>query len=334
MILHPLIIALLSSSLLLSFMILYSSWFGARILRHWDLSSGSELQLRLERRTYLVSTLLAYLFATQLISLFLFIYTVDRLHGFFVGAMCAAGTLNADPFGYPALLFKVASFFAAGLWLILNHVDNRGYDYPLIKTKYRFLLFIAPLVLAETVLEALFFLGLKPAIITSCCGSLFSAGGGTLMSDLAAAPPGPMKVVYALSVLAVVVTGFIFYRKGLFGTLFAILSGVSFVVSILALLSFVSLYVYELPTHHCPFCVLQSEYGYLGYPLYVALFGAGICGVGVGLLMPFRKVKILTGIVPSVQRKLALVSLILTLAFAAAVSWKVIASRLTLGAGL
>lgn len=32
----------------------------ARILRRWDINSGSELQLRLERRTYLISTLLGF----------------------------------------------------------------------------------------------------------------------------------------------------------------------------------------------------------------------------------------------------------------------------------
>jgi len=41
----------------------------------------------------------------------------------------------------------------------------------------------------------------------------------------------------------------------------------------MAILSFISVYFYELPTHHCPFCILQKEYGYVGYPLYLTLFG-------------------------------------------------------------
>lgn len=70
MIFHPLIIAIQIGSLLASFMALYAACFGFRILRRWDLRSGSEEQLSLERRTYLISTLLAYLLGSQLLSIF------------------------------------------------------------------------------------------------------------------------------------------------------------------------------------------------------------------------------------------------------------------------
>ena len=142
--------------------------------------------------------LVTYLFAAELLSLFLFIFTADRIHGFFVGAMCAAGTLKANGFGYPALLLKSLNGLLAGLWLVLNWADNKGYDYPLIKTKYAWLLAAAPLVLAETVLQANFFLRLKPDIVTSCCGSLFSLDGGSLASDLASLPPTPMRYIFFL----------------------------------------------------------------------------------------------------------------------------------------
>ncbi len=294
--------------------------------------SGSELQLNLERKTYLVSTLLAYLFGTQLLSLFLFIFTADRLHTFLVGAMCAAGTLNANAYGYPVLIFKVANFFLAGLWLILNYVDNRAYDYPLIKTKYRLLVVIAPLILTEAFLQAGFFLRLNPAIITSCCGSLFSAGGGTLFSGLAALPGLPMKIAYYLIVFLALIFGVSFYRTGRHAIIFASLSGGVFLVSILSLISFISLYFYELPTHHCPFCILQREYGYIGYPLYIALLGGGISGVSVGLLRPFRKVKSLAAVVPAVQKRLALISVLLMLAFGLIITSKMIFSGLKLAA--
>jgi len=147
MILHPAILALLVVSLLTSFMVLYAGWYGVRILLRWDIRSGSELQLSLERRTYLISTILSYVLAFQLLSLFLFIYTADHLHSLFAGAMCAAGTLNVNGFGYPLLITKVVNFLLASLWLIVNHADTRGYDYPLIKVTYALLTAIAPLVL-------------------------------------------------------------------------------------------------------------------------------------------------------------------------------------------
>ena len=92
MLLHPSIIALMTGSALTALMILYAAYHGFLILRHWDLSNGSELQLRLERRTYLISTIVGLALVFQLASLFLYVYTVDSLCTLFTGAMCAAGT--------------------------------------------------------------------------------------------------------------------------------------------------------------------------------------------------------------------------------------------------
>ena len=278
----------------------------------------------LERRTYLVSTILTYVFAFELISFFLYIYTADHLHTLFVGAMCAAGTLKVNGYGYPALILKMVNFMAAGLWLIMNYADNRAYDYPLIKKKYLLLLIVTPLILAEVFLQSRYFLLLRPNIITSCCGSLFSAGSGTLAGDIATLPPLPMEVAFYLSLAANVAAGFSFYRKNRGGYLFGALSAVHFVVSVAAVLSFISPYFYELPTHHCPFCILQREYGYIGYLLYGALFGSAVTGMGVGILMPFRNIPSLADMLPSFQKKLALVSMILSLVFAAVVTWRML----------
>jgi hypothetical protein len=68
----------------------------------------------------------------------------------------------------------------------------------------------------------------------------------------------------------------------------------------------------------------------VGYPLYVALLGGGVTGMGVGLLMPFRDVESLSGALSSIQRRLVLISLILYLIFAGMVFSGVIASDLIL----
>ena len=111
MILNPAIIALIASSLLITAYALYASAIGLQIIRRWDIKSGSEGQLILERKTHLISTLLAYMFGLSLFSLFLFIYTADHVHNLFVGAMCAAGSLNVNKYGYPALVMKIICFF-------------------------------------------------------------------------------------------------------------------------------------------------------------------------------------------------------------------------------
>lgn len=330
MLLHPAIIALLLSSLIIGFMLIYSSYYGLRIYRRWDIGSGSELQLDLERRTYLISTILSYVLGFELLSLFLYVYTADNLHSLFVGAMCAAGTLNVNGYGYPSLIVKICNFMLAGLWLIVNYADNRAYDYPLTRTKYLLLLFITPFVLAEGVLQTEYFLNLKADVITSCCGSLFGSEGGGVASDIAALPLGPTRAVFYSIMALTLISGIVFLVKRKGGYLYGLLSLAAFSAGIISIISFISLYVYELPTHHCPFCILQGSYNYAGYAGYAALFGASVTGMGVGVLMAFRRRQSLGKIVPLLQRRLALVSVLLFLTFLVIVLYWILSSGLTL----
>jgi hypothetical protein len=320
MIQHPAILALSIASLLTCCMLVYAAWYGTRILEKWDLHSGSELQLDLERRTYLISVILSYTLVFQILSLFLYIFTADNLHSQFTGAMCAAGSLGVNSYGYPVLILKIVNCLLAGVWLIINHVDTRGYDYPLIKTKYGLLNILAPLILLEAVLQFAYFLNLKADVITSCCGSLFSTDKHSIAGEIAGLPNGPMQLAFFGMMLATVAAGVLFYVKGKGGYLFSFLSSLTFVVAAASLVSFICLYFYELPSHHCPFCILQKEYGYVGYALYATLLGGGVCGLGVGALMPFISHPSLSRVIPLIQRRLALVTLALYLLFTLIVS--------------
>ena len=324
MIFHSSIIAMSAASFAVGVMMLGSAWYAIQIRRKWDIRSGSEGQLILERRTYLISTILTYVFAYEVMSFFLYIHVAERLHPLFVGAMCAAGALNADSYGYPALILKMAGCMGGGLWLIMNHADNQAYDYPLIRKKYLLLLLMTPLVLAEVFAQTRYFMLLRPDIITSCCGTLFGAGSPSLAGDLAALPPVPTEIVFYLSLAANVIAGICFYRKSRGGRLFGCLSAMHFIICVAAIFSFVSPYIYELPTHHCPFCMLQREYAYIGYPLYGALFGSTIAGTGASILVPFRNTASLAALLPSLQKKLVLASLCLSLIFAGIVTWRMV----------
>ena len=331
MILHPAVIALLVGSLLIVTMLVYAAFYGVQILRGWDISSGSELQLSLERKTYLISTLVTYAFGFQLISFFLFIYTSDSLCHLLVGAMCAAGTLSSNAYGYPALLLKLFNFILAGLWLIVNYTDNQSSAYPLIRKKYGLLLVITPFMLAEAVVQGRFFLNLQPNVITSCCGSLFSEAAEGIAADIVAFPPAPTAMVFFATMCVTLALGLYHYLRGKGGYCFAIASATTFLVAIAAILSFISPYIYELPTHHCPFCILQHEYGYVGYLLYGTLLGGAVTGMGVGILQPFRTTAGLATILPVIQKSLTKAALILYGVFCAVVLWQIIFSELRMG---
>jgi len=330
-ILHPTVIANLLAAYISSFMVLYAVFYGVQILKSWDIQSGHELQLVLERKTYLISTLLSYVFGLQLLSLFLYIFTADSLTPLFVGAMCAAGTLNVDSFGYPTLVLKIFNFILAGLWLVLNYADNQGYDYPLIKKKYLLLAFVAPFIILETILESAYFLSMKADVITSCCGSLFSSERVTgIGSEIASLPALPMMWVFYGAMLCTLASGIFFYLKDKGGYFYAALSLLMFIISLVSIVSFISLYIYELPTHHCPFCIIMEEYNYLGYLLYMLLFGAVVSGIGVGALIPFRQVESLKHMLSGFICKLALASVILYAAFTALVTYEIVTSSLVI----
>ncbi|MDD5642288.1 MAG: hypothetical protein PHX53_11610 [Syntrophales bacterium] len=328
MIFSPAILALFVGSLITTGLLVAAAFFGVQILRHWDLASGSELQLKLERQTYLVSTFVAYAFAFELLSLFLFIYTADQLHTFFVGAMCAAGSLNANSWGYPAIIFRIFNCLLAGTWLIVNYTDNKGYDYPLIRMKYVLLLVIAPFILAETVVQAHYFLGLEPEVITSCCGALFSVQGASVAADIIAFPRVPLEIIFAATMILVLAWGLYSYRTGQGGYVFAAAAFLAFLISLMSFISFISIYIYELPTHHCPFCVLQQEYFFIGYLYFLTLLAGTITGLGVGILNPYRQTASLQGILPGIQQKLILASLIFFGSFTAIAVLQIIFSNL------
>jgi hypothetical protein len=330
-ILHPAVIANVVASLIISGVLIYAGYYGVQILRKWDLQSGHEGQLILERRTYLISTILTFVFGLELMSLFLYVFTANNLCPLFVGAMCAAGTLNVNPYGYPTLVLKIVSFLLAGLWLVLNHADNQAYDYPLIRKKYFLLASIVPFSVGETSLQGAFFLNLKANVITSCCGSLFSSeqvkGVG---SELAALPIVPMMWLFYLGMGVTMLIGVYFYLRGRGGYLYSVLTLAMFGVSLASIISFISVYIYELPTHHCPFCIVMEEYGYIGYLLYLPLFAAAVTGTGIGVLLPFRGVESLREVLPLLIKKLTLLSLTLYLAFTVIVIYKIATSNLVL----
>ncbi|MCC9001598.1 MAG: hypothetical protein LM549_03080 [Candidatus Competibacter sp.] len=340
MLITPAIVALQLVAFGVTGTVLLASGFAWRILRRWNIESGSELQLRLERRTYLVSTLVGFALGAELLSLLLFIHTAESLSSQFVGAMCATGVLNVNAFGFPALLLKIAVFFLAALWLALNRIDNRGYDYPLVRLKYGLLLAIAPLTVVELAVQTGYFLGLEPEVITSCCGSLFGAGGRGVASELAGLSPWPTLILfYGTGGLIVASGGWLLRtlvdplptRRGrLAATLFAGGNLLGFGVAITAIITFLSLYVYENPNHHCPFCLLKAGYDYVGYALYLPLFAATAAGLGAGAITPFRGISSLQAVVPGEVRRLTWLALAGFGSFYGLAAWLMARSNLIL----
>jgi len=332
MILHPGVISLLVGSGIVILMILYSSLLGLKILKKWDIISSSSEQLYLERKTYLLSTIMNYVLGFEILSALLFIYTVDDIHRIFVGAMCATGSLNANPVGWNVLYTKIAILFLSSTWIALNYMDQRAEDYPLVRFKYKMLLFMAPLIAMDAYFQTSYFLGLKPDIITSCCGALFSEGSSGIASSLSSLPLKPMMYLFYICIFLFLIFALlsIKYESSIFRYGLCLISFMLFPVSIASIVSFISLYFYELPTHHCPFDILQKGYYFIGYPIYGTLFSGVFFGMITGLFDPLKKIGSLKGFIHKLQKRWTMLSILFILIFVAITSWPIIFSSFTL----
>ncbi len=284
MISNPPVLALILASLISAATMLWAAWFAIRVLRHWQPSSGHALQINMEKRTYLVSTALAFVLILELASLLLFVANADRMSVLFVGAMCASGTLNVNAYGMPALLLKLAVFFTALVWLIINQIDNKARDYPFTKFKYGLLVFLAPLVVAAAITQITYFLNLRTDTITSCCSLSFVPEGGGVAADLSSLPPLLALQLLFGGLVGMVALAFLAMKSRLLQIAYGAASALFFVISIAAIISVISSYVYEQPHHHCPFDLIKPEYYYIGYWLYLPLFTATGFGMAAGLL--------------------------------------------------
>ena len=279
MTLTPEIIALLTLDIL--FLLLGTVAFAVSLgmVWRWDACATTALQYTLEKRSYLVSVIIKYLFIIKLPLFLFFIYTLDKLSDIITGAMCATGVVNAVDFGFYLTTLKLINLYGFGFWLLVHHADMKHILMPYTRMKlWLFILLFIPLI-AEISLEILFFSSLNISKIVSCCGTLFSAASSSYTSLL-------------FKVDALVWVGFFYFFAGLVlvayrlkNTFLMIFANSFFLIfAIISLIVFFSTYVYELPTHRCPFCLLQKEYYGVGYLLYTTLFIGTFSGMGGALL--------------------------------------------------
>ncbi len=294
-----------------------------RVLRHWNPASDSELQIRLEGEIWLSSTLVAYGLGFQIVSLVLFVLAADEFCKVIVGAMCATGALLANGFGLPALLVKLAGVFFYGFWIVLHQLDIRSESYPLVRVKYGYLLLLYPLMVADFTLQTLYIAGLKPDIITSCCAVVFAAatGGGPNLLDIGS--EGLQLLLYYLTmVLLVALGGALLWRRNRWlQALYAVGWLWFFGLALVVITMVISSYIYAMPYHHCPFCILKPEYHFIGFGIYTTLIVGTFLGISAAVVEPCKKRAGLGAVVEHYQRRAVQISLGLLLLFAVLTSY-------------
>ncbi len=264
---------------------LFSFYFAYMILTRWNFNSPSKLQYTLEKRDYFVSLILYFALSSKVVLLPFFINLLNSLSEKLPGAMCAAGVVSANEYGQILLILKVVIIFVSGTWLILNAKDKLEVNLPYIKSRYYLYLILFFLIILELVVEYLYFTNISTEEVVLCCSAIYGANSGGLTLPFGLDIFGILYLFYATWVLL-----FLTYIKKylLINTLANILY---LVLSFYALTYFFSTYVYELPTHKCPYCLFQKEYHYVGYLLWGSLIGGSfyaIAGLVVSRLTRFK----------------------------------------------
>lgn len=336
MLLNPWSLTLCLLAGLTLFLLIMAGRTALRVLRFWEPASDSETQIRLEAEIWLSSTLVQYALVFQIISLLVYVLAADHFSQMLAGAMCATGSLLANDFGVPLLLVKIAGVFIYGLWIVLHQLDISSATYPLVRLKYIYLLLMLPLVITDVVLLVLYLAGLEPDIITSCCAIVFDQGRGGMVHNLVAAGSGQgLLLLYFGSAVLLVACGllawwrqhFVFYLcYGLGMTLF-------FGLALFTLITEISSFIYAMPFHNCPFCMLKGEYGYYGFALYVPLFLAVFTGITPMLIAALKGHGELRTTVEQLQRKMVVVSFSLLVLFTLLSSYHYLAYILLGGEG-
>lgn len=274
MILNPEVLALLLINTLFTVFALIAFVLSARIVLYYKADESTSLQYKLQKEGYLASTIIKFIFLLKIPLFLFFVFTLDTLSDLITGAMCAAGVVDATVYGNYLFILKILNLYLFAFWLMLHYRESKKEIAQYTREKYAFFLVLFVLFLIEVVLEFLMFDAIELDKMVDCCGTLYSSASASYISLLFHInTPLLVGLFYANVALL-----YLFYRlKNSY--LFALASVVFFVLALLSLIAFFGTYIYELPTHHCPFCFLQKEYYYIGYLLYALLFTSTFYGV-------------------------------------------------------
>jgi hypothetical protein len=257
-----------------------------KIFLKWDLNSTSRFQYTLEKQSFLTATIIKYIFAIKLPLFLFFVFTLDKISNVLTGAMCAAGVVDATQFGAYLFLFKILNIYLFGFWLVIHKLDIKSKNLKYTKNKFGFFIIIFFFLIIEILLENIMFSSIDIDKMVSCCGTLYSSSSTSSIGNIFLIDNKILLFVfYGSFVLSFCL--YFFGQKKLFS-----LNNIFFLItSIVAIILFFGTYIYELPTHHCPFCFLQKDYYYVGYLIYTLLFIGTFNGIIVSFVNDTKKLQ-------------------------------------------
>ncbi|WP_299455759.1 hypothetical protein [uncultured Microscilla sp.] len=282
------VIALLLSQLSSFVLLAGAALLSSHIIKRWSVNGFGEEQLMLERRSYLVGSIVQFVLIFQVAALLMFLNVANHhLTGVIKGAMCADGVLGVNSYGKPLLYIKMGAMLLYIAYLLLNYLDNSEPAYPLTPIKYWLIYPVFLLLGVELVYTVLFFYHIKPDVIATCCSVTFVAQSGktgyfTLFgSDFTSS----WLWVFGLSgggLIAILLTS-----KRL--AWLNLILGFAFITSgIYSLKQFFVKYIYGLPSHNCLYDIFWIKHYLIGYVFFGGYYLLAGALLGAFLLQIFK----------------------------------------------
>lgn len=280
MLLTPEILTILILNAIFTLFAVVAFFLSVRIFLYWDIHSTSELQYKLEKQSFLASTIIKYIFSIKVPLFFFFVFALDKISNVLTGAMCAAGVVDATDVGTYLLVLKIINLYLFAHWLKLHSEDMANKNQPYTKLKFGLFIALFFFFMFEVTMETVMFSSIDIDKMVSCCGSIYSSSSTSAISTLFTLDTSLLLTIFYGN-FALILLFYFLRNRYLFGAL-----NILFIpVSLISLILFFGTYIYELPSHHCPFCFLQSEYYYIGYLIYFLLF----MGTFYGFIVSFVK---------------------------------------------
>jgi len=266
---------------LLFILLSYALLLTLYLLRNYKEERSSSLFYSLEKKSHLLLSIISLSIFTKVLLFPFFFNTLSTLSNILPGAMCSAGVISANEFGTPTLFFKFITILIALLWLRLNREDEITSKQPYFRKKLWLYIFLYISITIELFLEISFFTNLLTDTPVLCCSSLYNIP--LEKSFLLTLSPLTLIALFSLLYLSILTLNHL-NKRHITTLLLLPFSYVSYYVVVYIFTP----YIYELPTHKCPYCMLQEQYYFIGYFIYLSFF-MGLYHSLVASLFNFKK---------------------------------------------
>jgi len=279
MILTPEVLSILILNIIFAIFAIVAFYLSIKIFLNFDINSTSKTQYALEKYSFLSATIIKYIFVIKVPLFLFFIFTLDKISNVLTGAMCGAGVVDATEYGTYLIVLKIINLYLFAYWISLHVEDMKDENQPYTRLKFGVFIVLFFFFMSEIILEGIMFNAIEIDKMVSCCGTLYSSSSTSAISNIFTLDTTTLLSLFYGNFILIIL--FYFLKNKYF---FALSNIIFVVVALITLIVFFGTYIYELPSHHCPFCYLQSDYYYIGYLIYLLLFVGTFYGVVVGLV--------------------------------------------------